>query len=713
LSKTERPDVLPGASPEQDCIAPTDTSATTAAPIILLEPNGQPWQPQRGAVLRGLERFALTIERPINRIIGNPAYNPLYHTDTIAVFLWLVVAATGIYLSFFVQFGFDVIYHAVSKMEGQLVAHVIRAIHRYASDAAIIVSVIHGFRLFFMGRFRGPRWLAWVTGVLMVAVLVLDGITGYWLVWDQRAQLIINSLVNWLGRLFGTSANFVADIQSAWVNDTSWIWIGLLLLAHILLFVIVAVGYWLHVKRLSRPKFLPARHWLIGISAVVIVISALAPLGMLPPANLNRLPGPVPLDPLYLFFVPLEVGGTANVLWLVALVVVAIVAVFPWLPPRRKAATPVTIDKNRCTGCTKCALDCPYQAITMVPRTDGKIHKFIAIENLDLCVSCGVCVGSCDVHAISVGPLSHAALWTIVGKRVASARERVPNGKVTIAYTCERHADQGARPYLNPSGLATTDEALEVIALPCVASAPPDLVARALDLGATEARVIGCPPGDCARREGNVWTEGRLTRTRMPRLRRNYATAPIGTYWLPPDDFAQGLRAPLAPDRPTPGRMTLPLRWRNLIPALLLVAVLYVAAVALNGLPYTPYSAGQARVQIVQPSPAALFEARSDEHAIEQAQSAVPVRLILKADDQILFEQTYALSDLLAHHTASLYKDLVLSPGKHHIRFQFESDALSRTVRVFDRAITLEAGQILILDYAAGAAREDRHHTEH
>jgi coenzyme F420-reducing hydrogenase delta subunit len=288
---------------------------------------------------------------------------------------------------------------------------------------------------------------------------------------------------------------------------------------------------------------------------------------------------------------------------------------------------------------------------------------------------------------------------------------------VTVVFTCERHADNGARAYLQPTGLASPDTAqdtvLEVITLPCTASAPPDLIARSLDIGATEARIVGCTPGDCARREGNVWAEGRLTRNRLPRLRRNYANAPIGMYWLPPDDFAQALRAPLAIDRPASGGMTAPLRWRNLVPALLLVAVLYVVAVALNWLPYVPYPAGQARVQIVQPSPAALFEARSDARMIETAQSAAPVRLILKSDDQILFEQTYVLSDLLAQQTASLYKDIVLSPGKHHIRFQFESDALSRTVSIFDRTITLEAGQILILDYVAGAAHEDRHHTEH
>jgi coenzyme F420-reducing hydrogenase delta subunit len=352
----------------------------------------------------------------------------------------------------------------------------------------------------------------------------------------------------------------------------------------------------------------------------------------------------------------------------------------------------------------------------MVPRTDGKIHKFVAQENLDLCVSCGLCVGSCSVQAISVGLLSHSALWAIVSKKVSAARERTPTGKVTVVFTCERHADNGARPYLQPMGSsspdAARDVALEVITLPCTASAPPDLIARSLDIGATEARVVGCAPGDCARREGNAWAEGRLTRNRLPRLRRNYANAPIGLYWLPPDDFAQALREPLALalDRSASGRIAAPVSWRNLIPALMLVAILYAASIALNWVPYVPYADGQARVQIVLPSPSDLFEARSDERTIAEAQSDAPVRLILKADDRTLFEQTYTLADLLSDQTACLFKDIVLSPGKHHVRFQFESDtAMSRTVRIYDRTITLEAGEILLLDYVAGAARDDRH----
>ncbi len=691
---------------DSDCLPlAAATPPAAKAPSSVAEAD---WQPRRSSFLRWLERIALAIEHPVNRFVGNPALNLFYHTDTIAVLLWLIVAITGVYLTFFVQFGFEAMYQMVAKMESQPLAHIIRAIHRYASDAAIIVSVLHGFRLFFMGRFRGPRWLAWVAGVVMVVILIVDGVIGYWMVWDQRAQLITDTLARWLNQFNNSGASFVAAIQSAEQNDSSWIWIGLLLLLHILLFGLVALGYWLHVKRLSRPKFLPARHWLIGVSAIVILLTAFVPVGMLPFARLDRLPGAVQLDPLYLFIIPAERNGIAGGVALGLLALTVVVVAVPWLSLKRKKTVPVHIDNNLCIGCTKCAADCPYTAITMQPRTDGKIHKFIAVADLDRCVSCGVCVGSCDVMAISVGALAYHNLWEAAEKRIAAARARTPSGNVTVVYTCERHADHGARSYRNPIGAAPTAELVEVIAVPCVASAPPDLIGRSLDLGATEARVVGCPPGDCARREGNVWTEGRLTRTRLPRLRRQYINAPIGTYWLPPDDFKQALREPLTAARPTLGRMNVPLRWRNLIPGLFLFAVLFAIAMALNVLPYTPYAAGQARIQIILPEPSALFNSRDSQHTTDYA--VAPMQLNLQVDGATLFTATYTPEELNAGQAAGIFREFTLPPGAHTVRFGLLSDDAVDAI-VVDRVIDLQDGQVLLLDNAGHTARSHRPRT--
>ena len=114
--------------------------------------------------LRTLERISLAVEKPLARLVRDPRFNPLYHTGTITVFLLLIILVTGVYLTMFYQFGFTGSYRAVANVQASLVGRVIRALHRYASDLAVILALLHGWRTFFMDRFRGPRWLAWVTG---------------------------------------------------------------------------------------------------------------------------------------------------------------------------------------------------------------------------------------------------------------------------------------------------------------------------------------------------------------------------------------------------------------------------------------------------------------------------------------------------------------------------------------------------------------------
>jgi hypothetical protein len=139
---------------------------------------------------------------------------------------------------------------------------------------------------------------------------------------------------------------------------------------------------------------------------------------------------------------------------------------------------------------------------------------------------------------------------------------------VRVVFTCERHAQQAARRYLDPTDAryfgngggqpaAVEGMYVEVIPLPCIGMAHPDLARAALRAGAAEVQFTGCPPEDCANREGNLWLQERVERKRLPRLRRELAPdpsrgqagAPVSTGWL----SAQRLSAEPARRRALPG----------------------------------------------------------------------------------------------------------------------------------------------------------------
>ncbi len=513
--------------------------------------------------MRRLERALLALERPVNWLVGAPQLNPFYYTGQIAVFLLGVVSITGLFLVLFFQVGFDASYLFVARIEQQFLARIVRAAHRYASDALVIVSLIHGLRLLVQNRLRGARWLAWVSGVVMIAPIWLAGITGYWLIWDERALAITQSFDNILRRGALSIENLIAAAQKG--ND--WIFIMIVLLAHLAFSALIGVALWIHLARLRRPKWLLDNYWLIGLTVVLVVVSIIAPVGMLPKASLSTAPGAFPIDLLYLFYLPIAFNATWNSpwVWLALVAIIVAAGILPWLPPQKKLPR-LMIDPARCTGCTVCATDCPYTAITMQPRTDGAPHKFIAVENPDLCVACGICIGACDDDAITLGDLTTEAICRALETRV----QREPGRPVVL--TCERHAAHNAR--------ARRDAI--VVALPCVGAAHPDIVGRVIQAGATDVRVIGCPPEDCLNREGNTWEDGRLTRNRLPRLKRAFATEPLSLFWRAPDEFSRALASTRA------DKLVVKLTWRNFIPAFVLLILVLLAQIWLTNPMFAP-----------------------------------------------------------------------------------------------------------------------------
>ncbi len=731
------PDAVPSDAVQPPLARASDSAGhdhltwfNVATPLPVEATTVAAWPSRRGRWAIALERVALLAERLVNRLTS-PQFNPFYHTGTIAFLLLLVIGFTGLYLFLFFQYGYDASYAAVARMESQIIARTIRAIHRYASGAVVIVTLLHAYRMLFLEKFRGPRWLAWLTGVVLTVILWLAGVTGYWLIWDERAVLINDAFRRGLDALTPWNPAFMSFVAGAGEAGRSWLLFLVILAVHVILFLVAIGFFYLHIVRLKRPKWLPPTPWVVGIAVVALLAGLLFPVGLLPQGDLLRLPGAITFDPIFLFFLPFP---GARWLWLLLTVIALVAAALPWLsrsvrrsrpvaetaaapvasyPPAHPAGPRVRILTERCTGCTLCALDCPYGALEMVGRDDGRPHKYVARALPDRCVSCGICVGSCDVLAVTLGQtMPENLLGLMIGRATAVVGATPPASTAIpfdpaqlrgarIVFTCERHAAQGARPYLD-GRITPADGPVVIITLPCAGAAPPDLLSRALEAGAASVRVVGCPPDDCANREGTVWSEQRLTRQRLPRLRRAYTAAPVLADWLPPDEFGRAFeravptgadgRPDFAATRAATRAMPRDFSWRRFAPAVALLAVALLAQILLTDLPLRAYHDRPAVVQVVTSDLGAAF----GQLVAAEAGDGV-YRLELSVDGEERFGRSFTAADLLGQEAAdklSFFHELTLPPGDHDLSLRLVGETTGAVVLLFDDRVTVGAGEV-------------------
>lgn len=647
-------------------------------------------------LLNAFERLSLFLEKPINRLVRENTLNPLFHTGTITLFLLFVILGTGVYLTMFYQFGFEASYVAVSNIESNFVGRIVRALHRYASGGAVIFALLHGWRTFFQDRFRGPRWLAWVSGIGMAAIFWLIGISGYWMIWDQRAQVLNQTLINLLkNSRIGTA--FLVNNLVTNKAESGWIFILLITSIHLGLSALVGLFYWLHIKRLSRPKWLPPRSLILIISSLLVIAAVLIPVGMLASIGPTQLPESISADLFFLFYLPAGLNWQPLILWGSSILLIALAIAIPWLL-KGKTRPPIIVDSERCTGCTLCAKDCPYKAIEMVERQDESRHKFLAKIDSKMCVACGICVGTCTPRAMTFGDRPAEPLWEETLARISE----LSGEPVKLVFTCERHAYQGGNSHLRGEA-AHRDEGgplMQIVPLPCIGMAHPNLATQALEAGASEVHFIGCPPEDCANREGNVWMQARLDRQRLPKLKSSYAKASIFSSWLPPNDFSQALENPNRYRKSTSYNLDLSkINWRHFIPAILLLSVVFAIQILLSDLFYQPYPEEIALVEIALNHKAGYPIKEAESNPEPEIGLVHPTRLILKVDENIQLDQSYPPQGRDSVSVA--FEQISLTPGAHYIQLtQFDRPGQIEGQLLFDELVSFRNRGILRLSYS-------------
>lgn len=117
-----------------------------------------------------------------------PKVNWLYTLGSASLFLALNQAITGILLTLYYVPTPDHAYDSVQYITTQVTAGwLIRGLHHWGASAMVIVVVLHMLRVVFYGAYKYPREVTWITGVLLLLVVIGFGFTGYLLPWDQKA----------------------------------------------------------------------------------------------------------------------------------------------------------------------------------------------------------------------------------------------------------------------------------------------------------------------------------------------------------------------------------------------------------------------------------------------------------------------------------------------------------------------------------------------
>ncbi len=62
-----------------------------------------------------------------------------------------------------------------------------RGLHFWGASFIVVASVIHLGRVFLLGSYKAPRELTWVTGMVLLLVVLGFSLSGYLLPWDQKA----------------------------------------------------------------------------------------------------------------------------------------------------------------------------------------------------------------------------------------------------------------------------------------------------------------------------------------------------------------------------------------------------------------------------------------------------------------------------------------------------------------------------------------------
>jgi menaquinol-cytochrome c reductase cytochrome b subunit len=138
------------------------------------------WLEERSGLVGGVRYFLF------RKVPSDTNWMQTLGSATLTAFI--VQAVTGAILAMYYKPDPNSAYQSVQHITNDVwLGWLVRGMHRWGASVFIILMFFHMARVFLFGAYKYPRELNWIVGVMLLALGMLEGFTGYLLPWDQTA----------------------------------------------------------------------------------------------------------------------------------------------------------------------------------------------------------------------------------------------------------------------------------------------------------------------------------------------------------------------------------------------------------------------------------------------------------------------------------------------------------------------------------------------
>jgi cytochrome b6 len=123
-----------------------------------------------------------------HKTVPQHRYSIWYYFGGMTLFLFVIQVLTGILLLLYYRPTANDAFESVQYIVTQVrFGWLIRSVHSWSANLMVFTAFVHMFSVYFLKAYRKPRELTWITGMLLLFIVLGFGFSGYLLPWNTLA----------------------------------------------------------------------------------------------------------------------------------------------------------------------------------------------------------------------------------------------------------------------------------------------------------------------------------------------------------------------------------------------------------------------------------------------------------------------------------------------------------------------------------------------